>query len=44
MNKLIHFLEDNYLNLISGLTGAIAWSLYKKQNIGLLSVVLFQEV
>lgn len=33
MNKLIHFLENSYLNLISGLVGAIAWSLYKKQNL-----------
>lgn len=33
MNKLIHFLEESYLNLISGLASAIAWSLYKKQNL-----------
>lgn len=31
MNKLINFLEDSYLNLVSGLIGALAWSLHKKK-------------
>lgn len=31
MNRLINFLEDGYLNLISGITGALAWSLHKQR-------------